>query len=108
MLVVKLHYEQGKNNYRYLIFSITVLKRLFRYGGWVTISNIISPILASMDRFILSHIQGASKISFYTVPNELVTRLGIVPGSLGKAVFPKLSHARNFTASYAEQKKLIY
>ncbi|HFM0653529.1 TPA: O25 family O-antigen flippase, partial [Escherichia coli] len=86
-------------------FSITVLKRLFRYGGWVTISNIISPILASMDRFILSHIQGASKISFYTVPNELVTRLGIVPGSLGKAVFPKLSHARNFTASYAEQKK---
>ncbi|HAL2035156.1 TPA: glucose-1-phosphate thymidylyltransferase RfbA [Escherichia coli] len=40
-----------------------------------------------------------------TVPNELVTRLGIVPGSLGKAVFPKLSHARNFTASYAEQKK---
>ena len=58
-------------------FSITVLKRLFRYGGWVTISNIISPILASMDRFILSHIQGA----------------------------PKLSHARNFTASYAEQKK---
>ncbi|EFN7907288.1 flippase, partial [Escherichia coli] len=59
----------------------------------------------SMDRFILSHIQGASKISFYTVPNELVTRLGIVPGSLGKAVFPKLSHASSFTASYAEQKK---
>ena len=44
--MVKLHYEQGKNNYRYLIFSITVLKRLFRYGRWVTISNIISPILA--------------------------------------------------------------
>ncbi|HAM5113596.1 TPA: NTP transferase domain-containing protein [Escherichia coli] len=78
-----------------------------RYGVVEFDNNgtIISPILASMDRFILSHIQGASKISFYTVPNELVTRLGIVPGSLGKAVFPKLSHARNFTASYAEQKK---
>lgn len=85
-------------------FSITVLKRLFRYGGWVTISNIISPILAVWIIYSIPYPRSI-KISFYTVPNELVTRLGIVPCSLGKAVFPKLSHARNFTASYAEQKK---
>lgn len=85
-------------------FSITVLKRLFRYGGWVTISNIISPILASMDRFILSHIQGASKISFYTVPNELVTRLGIVPVSW-ESCFSKIKSCKEFYSVICRAKK---
>lgn len=85
-------------------FSLSVLKRMFYYGGWVTVSNIISPLLISMDRFILSNIAGASKISFYTVPNELVNRLSIIPGSLGKAIFPKLSCLNNYDESIKHQK----
>lgn len=99
------YYIQNRITFSRKCISLVILKRLFSYGGWVTVSNIISPLLVSMDRFILSSVLGASKISFYTVPSELITRLSIIPGSVGKTIFPKLSKAEDFSNSWDCQKK---
>ncbi|WP_448684274.1 flippase [Enterobacter cloacae] len=72
------------------IDKITSL-RLLRYGGWITISNIVSPLMTYLDRFFISNITGAANVAFYTAPSEGVQRLTIIPGALSRAVFPKLS-----------------
>ncbi|NLD09187.1 MAG: flippase [Xanthomonadaceae bacterium] len=67
------------------------LYALLSFGGWLTVSNIISPIMVYFDRFILSNLSGAHSVAQYTAPSDLVSRLGIFPGAIAKALFPKLS-----------------
>lgn len=72
-------------------FKFLTLKRLIMFGGWITISNIISPVMVYFDRFVISHVLGASKVAFYTAPSEAVARLLNIPAALSRALFPKLS-----------------
>ncbi|ENU22077.1 hypothetical protein F993_03352 [Acinetobacter proteolyticus] len=76
-------------------FYKPVFKRLVAFGGWLTLSNIISPIMVYFDRFVISNIMGASKIAFYTAPAEGVARLGNIPFALARALFPKLSNSQD-------------
>ncbi len=72
-------------------FDRTRLKSLFSYGGWVVITNLLSPVLDSMDRMLIGSVLSAEAVAFYTVPSNLVSRLSILPGSLVSSLFPKLS-----------------
>ena len=72
--------------------SLSTLKRLLSFGGWLTLSNIISPLMVYFDRFIISNMMGASKIAFYSAPAEGVARLINIPYALARALFPKLSY----------------
>lgn len=76
-------------------FHRYIFARLIRYGGWITISNIISPVMSYFDRFIVSYLSGAHVVTFYSAPAEAVSRLSIIPAALSRAVFPKLSSAKN-------------
>lgn len=66
-------------------------QKLFSFGSWMTLSNIVSPLLVNADRFIISGILGASVVAYYTVPFEIVVRMGIIPGAIGATLFPRLS-----------------
>lgn len=68
---------------------------LLRYGGWVTISSIISPILFMSDRFAIGSVLGASAVSTYTVPYQLAGRMQILPSALTQAMFPRLSGSKS-------------
>lgn len=76
-----------------LNFNIITFKRLIFFGGWITVSNIISPVMVYFDRFIIASISGAKVVGFYTAPSEAVSRLGLIPGALSRAIFPRLSHS---------------
>lgn len=75
-----------------LSFHPITFKRLIFFGGWITVSNIISPIMVYFDRFVISSILGAKVVGFYTAPSEAIGRLGLLPGALSRAVFPRLSN----------------
>ncbi|MGL5030536.1 MAG: flippase [Aeromonas sp.] len=72
-------------------FNKATFARLFRFGGWITVSNIISPIMSYFDRFIVSNVAGAGVVAYYTAPSEVVSRLGVIPFALSRAIFPKFS-----------------
>ncbi len=74
-------------------FDRSRLRLLFSYGGWVTISNLINPILTSMDRMLVGTVLGAEAVTFYTVPFNLVSRASILPGAFATSLFPKLARA---------------
>lgn len=75
-------------------FSKITFIRLIQFGGWLTISNVISPMMVYFDRFVVSNLLGAGKVAYYTAPSEGVGRLLNIPAALARALFPKLSYAQ--------------
>jgi O-antigen/teichoic acid export membrane protein len=65
---------------------------LLSFGAWMTLSNIVSPLMVTADRFIISALLGAAVVAFYTVPFDVIVRLLVVPAALTGAVFPRFSH----------------
>jgi len=74
-------------------FSIhpILFPRLFKYGGWVTVSSVVSPILVYLDRFLIGSLLSMTAVTFYTAPFEAVTRLSIISSSLTISLFPAFS-----------------
>jgi O-antigen/teichoic acid export membrane protein len=72
-------------------FRKSLAAPLFRYGGWVTVTAVIGPILVSVDRLLIGSQIGLSAVAHYTVPYNLVTKLQILPASLVRTLFPRFS-----------------
>ncbi|VVO21974.1 flippase [Pseudomonas fluorescens] len=66
-------------------------KGLLTFGSWMTLSNLISPLMVTADRFVISSVVGASLVAYYTVPFEVLIRFLILPAALTAALFPKLA-----------------
>lgn len=71
-----------------LAWRADLLKPLCISGGWLTVSNIVSPFMGYVDRFVIGAIVSASAVAYYATPHELVTKLWIVPGALTAVLFP--------------------
>jgi O-antigen/teichoic acid export membrane protein len=69
-------------------FSLALL--MFKFGGWVALSNLISPIMNYIDRFVLSSLLGARQAAGYLAAAELISRAAPVPAALSAALFPQL------------------
>lgn len=78
--------ERGKAAY-----SPQVAKALFRFGGWVTVSSIVSPLLVQADRFVIAAIISVAAVTIYVVPYEIVVQSLILVGSVTSVIFPSLS-----------------
>lgn len=74
-------------------FDGAALKELAGFGGWITVSNIIGPFMTYMDRFLLSGIIPARLLVFYTLPYEVLMRLGFLSQAFVIALFPPLTRA---------------
>lgn len=68
-----------------------VLRRLLTFGGWLTVSQIVSPLFTTLDRMFVGMFLSLSAVAYYTVPQEALTRLLIIPMSLTTTLFPALS-----------------
>ena len=64
---------------------------LLSFGGWVAISNFLTPLLVYLDRFLLASIAGMAAVAFYTAPYEAVTRVLILPAGMAAVLFPAFS-----------------
>lgn len=69
------------------------LKELLRFGGWVSLTSLVGPLLVIADRFLIGGTLGAVAVTHYSVPFQLAQRVAIVPGGLMGALFPRLSSA---------------
>ncbi len=64
------------------------VRPLLRYGGWMTVSNLISPVMVYMDRFLIGGLISVAAVAYYVTPYEMVTKLWMVPGALVGVLFP--------------------
>lgn len=66
---------------------------LVRFGGWMTVSNLVSPIMANLDRLLIGVILSTAAVTYYAAPQEVVTKLNVIPGALVIVLFPVFSHS---------------
>src|SRR5580765_4422915 len=84
-------------------FHTSSVGPLFRFGSWMTVSNIVGPLMVSFDRFLIGAMISVAAVAFYSVPYEVVTRLWLVPGALVGVLFPAFS-----TTVVSDKERLIF
>jgi O-antigen/teichoic acid export membrane protein len=63
---------------------------LLCFGGWLTVSNVLGPFMAYMDRFYLAAVRPVEEVAHYVAPYELATRVALIPAGVLPVVFPIL------------------
>lgn len=80
-------------------FRREYLAPLFRFGGWLTVTNIVGPFMQYLDRFLIGAILSTAAVAFYTTPYEVVSKLLVIPSALTAVLFPA------FATSFAAQSR---
>ncbi len=68
--------------------SCPLIKSLLNFGGWMTITNIVGPLMIYLDRFFIGSMISMTSVAYYTTPYEVINKLGIVPTALMGVLFP--------------------
>jgi O-antigen/teichoic acid export membrane protein len=77
---------------------------LVRFGGWMTVANVINPIMVQMDRFLIGALVSTAAVAYYTTPYELVTKYWFLSHALLGVVFP--AFATSFVRDQAQTGRL--
>jgi O-antigen/teichoic acid export membrane protein len=70
---------------------------LVRFGSWMTITNLISPLLLQIDRFLIGSVRAVGDVTYYATPAEIVIKLLILPRAWAGVLFP------SFAGSYQQR-----
>jgi len=66
----------------------TIVRRLLGFGGWMTVTNVVGPLMVQMDRFLIGSMVSMVAVTYYVTPLEVVSRLRVVPVALMSVLFP--------------------
>ncbi|HEX7126916.1 MAG TPA: flippase [Thermodesulfobacteriota bacterium] len=83
-------------------FDRALVRPLLAFGGWLTVSNLVSPLMVYFDRFVIGALLTMSAVAYYATPYEVVTRFRVVPVATVAVLFPALA-----TAFAADQARLV-
>src|SRR5439155_14462406 len=68
---------------------------LLRFGGWMMVTNVVSPLLVTLDRFLIVALVSVTAVAYYGTPFEVVIKFLLLPSALMGVMFPA------FSASFA-------
>jgi O-antigen/teichoic acid export membrane protein len=74
-----------------VVFKREEVAPLLRFGGWMTVSNIVSPLMVYFDRFIIGALISIAAVAYYATPYEIATKLLLIPAALIGVLFPAFS-----------------
>jgi len=68
-----------------------LLRSLCISGGWMTVSNIVGPLMGYLDRFMVGAVTSAQAVAHYATPQELISKFSIIPSALMAVLFPQFA-----------------
>jgi O-antigen/teichoic acid export membrane protein len=89
------------------LFDQARARVLFVYGGWISLTNIVAPVLVTLDRLLIAALLNVQAVAYYTVPYNLVTRASMLPGALTSSLFPRLTRVENEEGKRLAERSLI-
>ena len=78
---------------RRISVRLSVIGPLFRVGGWMTVSNVVSPLMTYLDRFLIGALLPVAAVAYYVTPYEAVMKLLIFPSALMGVFFPAFAES---------------
>ena len=76
---------------RSIAWNRSTVGPLLRFGGWMTVSNVVGPLMVTLDRFLIGALVSMTAVAYYATPYEMVTKLWLLPGALMGVMFPAFS-----------------
>jgi O-antigen/teichoic acid export membrane protein len=80
----------------------TQARLLIAFGGWMTVTNVVSPLMTYLDRFLIAGAVSLVSLAYYSTPYELVTKLQAIPVAIVQAAFPAFSRSLGADAGLAK------
>lgn len=71
--------------------SLTHAKQVLSYGGWMTVSRTVGPMMVYFDRFLIASMLSLQAVAYYATPLDLSLRLLTVAHSFIIVLFPAFS-----------------
>jgi O-antigen/teichoic acid export membrane protein len=68
---------------------------LLRFGSWLTVSNVLGPLMITFDRFLIGSVISIAAVAYYSIPYEVVTKLWLISTALMGVLFPAFSAANS-------------
>jgi O-antigen/teichoic acid export membrane protein len=69
-------------------FDAAFVLPLVRFGGWMTVNNVVGPLMYYLDRFLIGALLSVSAVAYYTTPLDMVLRLTVIPNAVVGVLFP--------------------
>jgi len=76
-------------------FDRSLIVPLLRFGSWMTVNNLLGPLLSYLDRFLVGALLSVTAVAYYTTPVDLVLRLIVIPFSVAGVLFPAFAMTVN-------------
>jgi O-antigen/teichoic acid export membrane protein len=90
------------------VIDLGIVRDLMSFGGWVTLTNIVSPIMTNIDQFVIGSVNAVATIPFYAVPLNIVNRTQIIPTTLTRTLFPIFSRSQKTDADALLNETLLH
>lgn len=71
------------------------LRHALQFGGWLSVSNLVGPLMVYADRFYLASLFPPAQVAYYSVPFDTAFRATSLPQTAINALFPALAHAQD-------------
>ena len=81
-------------------YSRPVLHQMLSFGGWITVSNIVGPLMVYLGRFIVAAMISSEAVAHFSVSQDMLINLLTVPTLIVGVFFPRFARdfARDLTA----------
>jgi len=73
------------------LWDKSIILKLLGFGGWVSVSQLVSPLFMYLDKILIGAFLTLTAVAYYSVPQEVFSRLLIIPMSLSIVLFPIFS-----------------
>jgi O-antigen/teichoic acid export membrane protein len=80
-----------------------LLGTLLRFGGWMTVSSAVSPLLTYLDRFAVGAMLSMAAVAYYATPYEVTTRLLLLSTPVAGVLFPAFAASHVTDVARARQ-----
>jgi O-antigen/teichoic acid export membrane protein len=81
-------------------------RELLAFGGWVSVAQIIGPLLLVLERVIISRVSSPEWITYFAVPQDTVLKLVLIPMSLATTLYPVVSASWNRPEGVASARRI--
>lgn len=85
-----------------------VMAELFRYGRWMLLFSGANMIASTLDRVLVGALLGARFVTYYATPQNLITRLNLLPVAMVRTLFPRLSAVSRADADALAHRALAF
>ncbi len=69
------------------------MRPMLSFGGWITVTAVVSPIMAYFDRFLIGGVLSMAAVTYYAVPYQVATKLWVIPSAVSAVTFSAFSGA---------------